>query len=213
LVKYVTTDHTPGRFINTIQPYGFEDFGMAGMRVALHHDVRDQPRQPRRGMLVDFSATYYPEAWDVESAFGSLVASVATYVTLPVPLKPILALRGSGKRVLGDFPYFEAAFVGGGGSVRSLEAQRYAGDAALAATAELRIPLASFSLILPLDVGVFGLAETGRVYLDGESPGGWHGAMGGGFWIGVIDPTSALSFSFTNNQERTGIFIKAGLSF
>jgi hypothetical protein len=213
LVKYVTTDHTPGRFINTIQPYGFEDFGMAGMRVALHHDVRDQPRQPRRGMLVDFSATYYPEAWDVESAFGSLAASVATYVTLPVPLKPILALRGSGKRVLGDFPYFEAAFVGGGGSVRSLEAQRYAGDAALAATAELRIPLASFSLILPLDVGVFGLAETGRVYLDGESPGGWHGAMGGGFWIGVIDPTSALSFSFTNNQERTGIFIKAGLSF
>jgi hypothetical protein len=57
------------------------------------------------------------------------------------------------------------------------------------------------------------LAEAGRVYLDGESPNGWHGAVGGGFWLGVIDPTSALSFSFTNNQERTSIFIKAGLSF
>lgn len=213
LVKYVTTGNTPGRFITASQPYGFEDFGLGGIRFALHHDVRDQPRQPRRGMLVDFSATYYPEVWDAASAFGSLSASIATYMTLPVPLKPILAIRGSGKRVIGDFPYFEAAFIGGGNTVRSLEAQRYAGDASLAATAELRVPLASFSFILPLDVGVFGLAETGRVYLDGESPGGWHSAMGGGFWIGIVDPTSALSFSFTNNQERTGIFIKAGLSF
>lgn len=213
LVKRVTTDNTPNRFISADQPYGFEDFGMAGLRFALHHDVRDQPRQPRHGLLLDLSAAYYPELWDVQSAFGSVSASVATYLTLPVPLKPILAIRGSGKRVLGDFPYFEAAFIGGGNTVRSLEAQRYAGDASLSATTELRVPLASFSFILPLDVGVFGLAETGRVYLDGESPGGWHGAMGGGFWIGVIDPTSALSFSFTNNQERTGIFIKAGLSF
>lgn len=213
LIKYVTTDPTPGRFITTSQPYGFEDFGLGGVRFALHHDVRDQPRQPRRGLLLDFAATYYPEVWDVESAFGSVSASVATYLTLPVPLKPILAVRGAGKRVIGDFPYFEAAFIGGGNTVRSLEAQRYAGDASLAGTVELRVPLASFSFILPLDVGVFGLAETGRVYLDGESPGGWHSAMGGGFWIGIIDPTSALSFSFTNNQERTGIFIKAGLSF
>jgi hypothetical protein len=213
LVKYVTTDDNPSQFISSSRPYGFDDFGLAGLRLSLHHDVRDQPRHPRKGVLFDFAATYYPELWDVQRGFGSVSASVATYLTLPIPLKPILALRGAGKRVVGDFPYFEAAFIGGGGSVRSLEAQRYAGDASLAATTELRVPLASFSFILPIDVGIFGLAETGRVYLDGESPGGWHGAFGGGFWIGVIDPTSALSFSFTSNQERTGVFIKAGLSF
>jgi hypothetical protein len=212
-VKYVVTDTRAGRFISTNQPYGFNEFGEAGLRLALHHDVRDQPRNPRKGLLLDVAAAWYPELWDVQSAFGNLSASAAAYFTLPIPFSPILALRGTGRRVLGDFPYFEAAFIGGGGSVRSLEAQRYAGDASLAATTELRVPLASFSFILPLDVGIFGLAETGRVYLDGESPGGWHGAFGGGFWIGVIDPTSALSFSFTNNQERTGVFIKAGLSF
>lgn len=213
LVKYVDTDTRPGRFVSANAPYGFSEFGEAGLRLTMHHDVRDQPRNPRRGILIDLGAAYYPAIWDVGSPFGALSASVATYLTLPVPFHPILAIRGSGKRVLGEFPYFEAAFIGGGGSVRSLEAQRYAGDASLAATTELRVPLASFSFILPLDVGVFGLAEAGRVYLDGESPGGWHGAFGGGFWIGVVDPTSALSFSFTNNQERTGIFIKAGLSF
>ena len=213
LVKYVATDTRSGRFISASAPYGFSEFGEAGLRLAVHHDVRDQPRNPRRGILLDLGASYFPAIWDVGSPFGTLSASVATYLTLPIPFHPILAVRGSGKRVLGEFPYFESAFIGGGGSVRSVDAQRYAGDASLAATAEIRVPLASFSFILPLDVGIFGLGEAGRVYLDGESPGGWHGGFGGGFWVGVIDPTSALSFSFTNNQERTGVFIKAGLSF
>jgi hypothetical protein len=213
LVKYVVTDSTAGRFISGDQPYGFAEFGQAGLRLNLHHDVRDQPRHPRKGMLVDATAAYYPAVWDVESPFGSLSGSLATYFTLPVPLRPVLAFRGTGRKLLGDFPYFESAFIGGGASVRNLDAQRYAGDASLAGTAELRLPLASFSFILPLDIGIFGLAEAGRVYLDGESPGGWHSAFGGGFWIGVVDPTSALSFTFTNNQERTGVFIKAGLTF
>ncbi len=213
LIKHVTTNGSASRFIGVSQPYGSGDFGEAGLELALHHDVRDQPKNPREGLLLDLAASYYPALWDVGSPFGSFSASAATYFTLPVPLHPVLAFRGSGKKLVGDFPYFESAFIGGGGSLRSLEAQRYAGDASLAGTAELRVPLLSFSFILPLDLGVFGLAETGRVYLDGESPGGWHGGFGGGFWIGVIDPSSALSFTFTNNRERTGVFIKAGLSF
>jgi hypothetical protein len=213
LVKYTVTNDVPNRFITADQPYGSGKFGEAGLGVSLHHDLRDQQRYPTRGVLVDLAANYYPALWDVESSFGSASASVAAYLRMPLPLRPTLAIRAAGKKLFGDFPYFESAFIGGGGSVRNLDAQRFAGDGSLAGTAELRVPLASFSFILPLDVGVFGLMDAGRVYLDGESPGGWHTAAGGGFWIGVLDPTSALSFAFTNNQERVGVFIRAGLAF
>jgi hypothetical protein len=213
IVKYVITDSTSGRFISNDRPYGFAEFGQAGLRLTLHHDVRDQPRQPRKGMVIDLNASYYPAVWDAVSAFGSTSATVATYTTLPIPLRPILALRGGATKVFGAFPWYEAAFLGGGANVRNLDAQRFAGDAALAGSAELRLPVASFSFILPLDVGLFGLADAGRVYLDGESTGGWHTALGGGFWVGILDPASALSFAFTNGQERTGVFIKAGLTF
>ena len=213
LAKYTVTNDIPNRFITANQPYGSGKFGEAGVGVALHHDLRDQQRYPTKGVLVDLAANYFPALWDVESSFGSTSASVAAYLQLPLPLRPTLAIRAAGKKLFGDFPYFESAFIGGGGSVRNLDAQRFAGDGSLAGTAELRVPLASFSFILPLDVGVFGLVDAGRVYLDGESPGGWHTAAGGGFWIGVLDPTSALSFAFTNNQERTGVFIRAGLAF
>ena len=61
--------------------------------------------------------------------------------------------------------------------------QRYAGDASLYATAELRVPIAKFSLLLPLNVGLLGTGDIGRVYVSGDSPDGWHNAFGAGFWV------------------------------
>ena len=94
--------------------------------------------------------------------------------------------------MFGGYPFHEAAFLGGRNVLRSLYADRYAGDASAYGTAELRLPLARFAFILPLNVGIFGAAEAGRVYVDGASPGGWHTARGVGFWIGVLDPTAAI---------------------
>jgi hypothetical protein len=76
--------------------------------------------------------------------------------------------------------------------IRSLDAQRYAGDAAAYGSAELRFPLFKFAFIVPLDVGIFGVGYAGRVWVNGDSPGGWHTATGIGFWIGVPDPSTAV---------------------
>jgi hypothetical protein len=68
-------------------------------------------------------------------------------------------------------------------------------------SAELRVPVAQFPLVLPLDVGLLGFTDAGRVYVDGESPGGWHTARGGGFWVGVIHP-GTVTVLFTNQRRR-----------
>jgi len=113
-----------------------------------------------------------------------------------------LALRGGGKKLFGDFPYFDAAFVGGSSSLRTEERQRYAGDASLYGTSELRVPVAKFPLILPLDVGLIGFFDIAKVYVDGASPGGWHKGAGGGFWVGLINPGASLNVLVTNNSNR-----------
>ena len=46
--------------------------------------------------------------------------------------------------------------------------QRYAGDASLYGTTELRVPLAKFPFILPLDVGAIGFYDAGKVYVNGD---------------------------------------------
>jgi hemolysin activation/secretion protein len=140
-------------------------------------------------------------------------ASASFYYTMPIPLRPILALRGGGKKVFGTFPFHESAFLGGRGTVRELERQRYAGDAAVAGTMELQLPIVKFPLILPISFGVYGYGDAGRVYVDGQSPGGWHRGAGVGVWIAVLSPATALNLELGDRRGRTLVRVRTGLTF
>ena len=187
VLKYFVTDSTPDRFVSATLPYGSGQFGEAGLRIGLLHNNRNPPQATHTGTVLDLSASYFPGVWDVRSGFGVLNASGAIYFKIPMLLHPHLGLRAGAKQLFGDFPFEEAAFLGGRNDVRTLDQQRYAGDASLYATAELRIPVAKFTILLPLNTGLLATEDVGRVYLKGESPGGWHNAFGTGFWIGFHD--------------------------
>jgi hypothetical protein len=199
VVQHFSNRGTPGGFLETTQPYGYGDFGQAGLRAALSHDTRDRSRHPRSGVLLDIRGDFYPAMWDVAESFGAVRATGGVYVTLPVPLKPYVGLRVIGQRVFGEFPFHEAAFLGGRGGIRSLDPHRYAGDAAVTGKLELRVPLLNVNFLLPLHTGVFAAQEIGRVYVDGASPGGWHDTFGAGVWLGFEDIT--ISFRFIEKNE------------
>jgi hypothetical protein len=192
VAQYSISDSSLDRYLSTTRPYGFGSFGQAGVRLNLHVDTRDVSRDPRRGVLLDFTGTAYPAVWDVTSAFGAIGGGTTLYLTFPVPAHPVLVLHGGAKKVFGTFPFYEAAFIGGYNTLRSLHAQRYAGDGSLYGSVELRFPVAKFAFILPLDAGIFGIVDAGRVYVNGDSPGGWHTSAGIGFWIGMPDPATAV---------------------
>jgi hypothetical protein len=114
--------------------------------------------------------------------------------------------------VWGDAPFHEAAFLGGTDTLTGTTPQRYAGDASVFGNSELRIPVASVRTLLPLDIGILGFADAGRVYVDGESPGGWHGVMGGGLWFGLLDRATGMSVVLTSSRDRRVVF-GTGLRF
>jgi hemolysin activation/secretion protein len=126
--------------------------------------------------------------------------------------RPVLAVRAGGEKLFGEFPYFDAAFIGGSRSLRTEHRQRFAGDASLYGTTELRVPIASFPLILPFNVGAIGFVDAARVYVDGESPGGWHQGAGAGFWISVVRPDLGITVMRTNNRERRTL-VSIGFAF
>jgi hypothetical protein len=213
VLQYSTADSIADNFISTSRPYGFGDFGQAGLRLSLHHDRRDRIDEPRNGFLLDLSGDWYPGLWDVNAAFTALGGAATTYYRLPVPLHPILVLRATGRKLFGEFPFHESAFIGGRGSVRVLDLQRYAGDASLSGTTELRVPLARVPLVLPIDLGIYGFADAGRVWFDGESPDGWHAGAGGGLWVGILSPATALSVELGRYRGESRVRVRTGLSF
>ncbi|HEV7595458.1 MAG TPA: hypothetical protein VGO33_10695, partial [Gemmatimonadaceae bacterium] len=188
IVRYTTTDSLTNRFIAQQRPTGFSRYGQAGLRLKMHLDSRYYPDTLKPRVVLDVAGAGYPGMWDVTTPYESVDGWAAAFFTLPVPKLPVIALRGGGKKLWGPFPYFDAAFLGGSETFRTEEKQRYAGDASLYGSAELRVPIAKFPFILPLDVGALGFVDAGRVYLNGQSPGGWHSAAGGGFWVGYLNP-------------------------
>ena len=57
-----------------------------------------------------------------------------------------------------------------------------------------------------------GFVDVARVYVDGESPGGWHQGTGAGLWIALVRPDLGITVMRTNNPERR-ILTSIGFAF
>jgi outer membrane translocation and assembly module TamA len=128
-------------------------------------------------------------------------------------MNPTLALRAQGKKLWGTYPFAESAFLGGASSLRGLHEQRYAGDASLLGSAELRVDLKRVLFILPTDVGLFAFGDAGRVFLDGESSSSWTTGWGGGIWLAPLRRSSTVQVSLARAERRTAIYFGVGFAF
>jgi hypothetical protein len=214
IFKYVSTDDRPGRFLGTLgNLYGTDKFGEVGGGVTFRFDSRNRINAATRGVLLELGGKLYPAVWDVDSTFGEVHGLATTYLTARAPLDPTLALRIGGRKLWGAYPYFEAAFIGDPSTVRLGRVNRYAGDATAYGSAELRFSLGELLVVLPATVGIFGLADAGRVFLEGESSDEWHTAFGGGVSLAFLDRAHTLSIAAASSEERTGIYLQAGFGF
>jgi hypothetical protein len=198
-VKYVATDLTGNRFLAQTQPYGSQGFGQVGAQTSVAYDTRDSWRFATRGVLLTGGASFYPAVWDAEEAFGDFNGSAATYFT-PVPSLTI-GVRGSGKYVWGKYPVHEAAYIGGSRSVRGFAKQRYAGDAAAYGNLDAKLRLGTIPFVMVWDMGVQGIADVGRVFLQGESSDLWHHSIGGGMWAALPDRSFMGLFTLAFTDE------------
>ena len=211
-LKYVNTEPEPGRFLDLNPVLGSGTFGEVGAIAGFEWDTRDGP-VATRGAHFTAGGTVYPALWDVEDTFGELHGEAATYLTPRTSFGPTLALRAGAKKVWGTFPFFESAFVGGASTVRGLREQRYAGDAAVYGNAELRLGLGHFFVLLPGTFGVFGIADVGRVYLEGESSDVWHTGFGGGLWFAFLERANTMTLSLVSGDDRTAFYLRAGFAY
>lgn len=213
LLRYFHASAKGNRLIAVAPPYGADGFGEAGLRGYLRWDSRDVPGHPRKGVAFELGGEFQPQLWDVEETFGSLHAEASTALSFGGEGTPVIALRAGGRRVFGDYPFFAAATIGGGATLRGYSEQRFRGDDALYGNAELRVPVGHVKVIVPAQLGIFGLADAGRVFLDGESSDKWHRSFGGGLWLAWLGRPNTLSAAVARSPGRTGFYIRAGFLF
>lgn len=185
---------------------GREPFALAGVWARATFAKLEGDVYPVRGVHAQAGLSVTPALLDVDDAFGDAHAELRTYLTFG----PTLALRAGGQRSWGAFPAQRAAFIGGRTTVRGFRHQRFAGDAALHGSAELRVPIARLAPLVRGAVGVIGFTDAGRVFVDGASPGGWHTGVGGGVWYA----SHAAVFSGTWARGEEGrVYFSLGMPF
>ena len=213
VIEYISTDTTgTASYLRAAEPYGSGRFGQIGLQTILEVDGRDRSGTPSRGYTLAGGAAYFPEAVSVDrGGFGEVHGQATAYLS-PAGGSPTLALRVQGKKLWGAYPFAHAAFLGGASSLRGLHEQRYAGDASLLGSAELRVDVAELRLVVPTDVGLLGLVDVGRVFHD-EQSSRWHLGFGGGIWLAPLRRSSTVHFTVARADDRTAVYVGVGLPF
>ncbi len=240
--KWVDLALIPGSFndLNRAQIPGINHDFAGSLQIGFHYDSRDSgddiALSPRKqgslagacptgnttalsGIMADVSGKYYPEFFGNEQTYGKIGGEFRTYIPLVSSRYSRIVLRCGGEKIWGDYPFYEAAFLGGSTSLRGYDRQRFAGDASLYAGSELRLYLGTFKFLIPIMYGPLAFAETGRVFLDGEDSSAWHSSAGGGLWFGGIESRYSASISFAQGfddgrlMDDYGIYLRTGFSF
>jgi len=200
--------------ISRARPAGLGDVGQLGPAVRFEYDTRDTRVATTRGVRIQLEGDYFPLTWGRgEGPFGSIEGSAATYLSPAfAPERLTLALRAGGRQVWCEFPYFEAAYLGGKRSLRGYPRDRFAGDRAVFGNAELRLKLLDSRFLFPAEIGVLGMADGGRVWHNGNK-GDWRTDLGGGIWISVLSRTQGLSLGVAQGDEGGRFWFSLGTPF
>ena len=213
-VRYDAADTTRADFLAATTPYGSGGFGQAGLRAALTIDPGPAGRRSGIGGRLAAGASWYPELWDAEASWGEAHGEGAATLAVPLPLSPSLTLRAGGRGTWGEQPFFGLAFLGGHRDLLGYDEQRFAGDAAAWGEVRLGLGFGRVNLLLPLEVGVFGLTSAGRVWVDGGAASDdWHTGIGGGLSLGLPGMPGALDVTVVDGDERTAVYVGGGLPF
>lgn len=213
----VEVEDSPNRFITDVfaenNPFEvFDRKNFVGAKARLLFESYDNKVSPSRGMRFEL-ATGYTNNVDDSRDFIYLKPSVTFYN--PLTRDKQLTLKSFVKSHLNfenDFEFYQAATLGGEEGLRGYRLQRFSGKRSLAFGSDLRYAFEGMRLrfFVPLQLGIYGGYDLGRVWMPDDSSDVWHDSYGGGFWLNGAD-IFALNTSLFGSSD--GLRFMFGLRF
>jgi hypothetical protein len=213
MIKNFDIKEKESTLVSDIKPYGSNKFSLISGQFGFEYDGRDNKSAPYSGFYLNAIGTYFPKVFSNQSQFGKVSGDLRAYIGHKTIIS--LALRLKGEKIFGDkYPFFESAFLGGSKSLRGFSRERFAGDASILGTAELRLKLFTVNILIPVTVGTFGFTESGRVFLNGENSKLWHTSYGGGLFMHFVKRSITLKFTGASSKEHSfHFYLNTGFVF
>lgn len=156
-------------------------------------------------------ASVSPQVLDAAGTFGDAALRFGLHLT-PHPDAPVsLVVRGGARKVWGPAPWTRKTFLGGGNTLRGWAGDRFSGDGSIFGSTEVLVRLGYPQILVPVETGIFVFGDAGRVFLEGASPGGWHGSLGGGLWLKPFGQPNTLRLGAGRSEEGVRFYGSLGL--
>ena len=182
--------------------------GSAGFELKLN----DSDVFPREGIVVKSSIQHLEGLGNDESVtlYG---AEAKAYVTFGNRFATTLAVRAGWSKADGDVQFYQTPSLGNNNFLRGFRNDRFRGDEAIYYNADIRLRLGRWkNRIAPMDIGLVGGADMGRVWLDNVSEGSFHTSVTAGVWLNLLSAI-ILQPSVSISDERTQVNFRLGFSF
>ena len=213
----IKVEGTQNRYITEVYPSPIE-FNDTKYYITLEGKYQyksfDTKINPTRGMDFSFAAGGTQNIQESDQIFGYIKPEVIFYNALTKNRKLVLKTDVRGHFNIGNnYEFYQGAQLGSDTGLRAYRNERFTGRSAALGSADLRYSFNKFRTgLTPIQVGVFGGYDVGRVWIANDSSDVWHSSYGGGIWLNTADLLSGTFSLFTGEEGLRFTFgIKASL--
>ena len=206
--RFITND-----FISN-DPDFFSRKYFAGVDGMYRYESYDNIINPTRGMKFELNLGGKVNTADVDQVYGYFKPYLGFYNALIPNRKLVLKSSAEAQINFGDdYEFYQSAQLGGDNGLRSFRESRFSGKKYFVASGDLRYSFDQFKTkFLPLQIGVFGGYDIGRVWSETDSSKSWHDSYGGGLWINSAGSLNG-NVSLFAGGEGARLSVGLGLTF
>ena len=210
-LESVEVEDSSDRFITSTSGLGTSDTDFFNRKKFSFIDINynygsyDNIANPTKGMGFSLTAGVKMNLENTKNTFVYLNPKLQFYNAITQNRKLVLKNEVISGFTLGDgYEFYQAPNIGGNTGLRGYRTERFTGDRTLAFTNDLRYSFNKFRTgLLPLQLGIYGGYDIGRVWYDDEDSDIWHDSYGGGFWINAVDAISGqLGLFYSDDGPR-----------
>lgn len=212
--KAVEVDNTAGRFVSIspeLPARVFTNQNFLNGELSYHFKNTDNEAFPTLGMETHI-AMGYTSNLDASTGFAYLKPSLSFDYKLISSGHLVFATKFGGQLNFGDdFEFYQAARLGAKNGLRGYRFDRFLGKSSFYQSSDIRVNIKKVKTgLVPLNLGVFGGFDYGKVWIDGFNTGDWNTSIGGGVFFDAADMISARLSAFNGDD---GLRIAFGVGF
>ncbi|MBT8270775.1 MAG: outer membrane protein assembly factor, partial [Bacteroidia bacterium] len=201
IFESIEIENTSGRFINEFigSNPDLDRDNFIGLDIHYGFSNADNEAFPTLGMVFDLLFGYRNNL-NSEKDFSYLIPSLAVDHKLDSNGKIVLGTKVWSQFNFGDdFEFYQAASIGGNNGLRGYRHQRFSGKSAFYQSTDIRFNLRRYKTsLVPIEIGVYGGFDYGRVWVDSElatdplfNDDGMNTSVGGGVFFNMVDMITA----------------------